>query len=67
LPSDESIPDWRALLSAALIRRRQNQPSLPVKLSRRTGLAAGVMLIIAVMIAILWRNNRHSNRVEDVI
>lgn len=67
LPSYESIPDWRALLSAALIRRRQNQPSPPVKLFRRTSLATGVMLIIALMIAILWRNNRHSNHVEGVI
>lgn len=67
LPSYESIPDWRTLLSAALIERRQNTPSAQVKLLRRTGFAAGVMLIFALMIAILWRNDRRSKEADGAV
>jgi glycerol-3-phosphate dehydrogenase len=67
LPSYESIPDWRTLLSAALIERRQNTPSAQVKLLRRTGFAAGVMLIFALMIAILWRNDRRSKEANGAV
>ncbi len=67
LPSYESIPDWKALLSAAMIKRRQSTSDPQKKLLRRTGLAAGLMLIVAIMIAILWRNNRRSNQVDGTV
>jgi glycerol-3-phosphate dehydrogenase len=67
LPSHETIPDWKALLSSAMIKRRQSTSDPQKKLLHRTGLAAGVMLIIAIMIAILWRKNRRSNHVEDAV
>jgi glycerol-3-phosphate dehydrogenase len=67
LPSHETIPDWKALLSSAMIKRRQSASDPQKKLLHRTGLAAGLMLIIAIMIAILWRNNRRSNHVDDAV
>jgi glycerol-3-phosphate dehydrogenase len=66
LPSYETIPDWKTLVSAALSKRRQNAPASQAKLLRRTGLTAGIMLIIAIVIAILWRNSRRTDLTEGV-
>jgi glycerol-3-phosphate dehydrogenase len=60
LPSDESIPDWKALLSAALAKRKIDAQEPREKFLRRTGLATGLVILIALMIAILWRNSRRS-------
>lgn len=64
LPSTESIPDWKALLSSVMIKRRQSTTNPRGKMFRQTGLAAGIMLIATVMIAILWINHRRSDELE---
>ncbi len=67
LPSNESIPDWKALLSSAMIKRKQSTSDPQKKLLRRTGLAAGVMIIVAVMIAVLWKKYRRSDQEDDAV
>ncbi len=62
LPSHEYIPDWKALLSAALVKRKVDIQKPREKLLRRTGLAVGVVIIIMLIIALFWRNNRRSDR-----
>jgi glycerol-3-phosphate dehydrogenase len=63
-PSIESIPDWKALLSSVMIKRRQSTSNPRKKIFRQTGLAVGVMLVATVMIAILWINHRRSGEIE---
>ncbi len=67
LPSYTTIPDWKTMVSEALISRKMNTPDPQVKLLRRTGLAAAIVLIIAALIAILWRNSKRSNQSEGVV
>jgi glycerol-3-phosphate dehydrogenase len=64
LPSIVTIPDWKALLSSVMIKRRQSTSDPRKKMLRQTGLAAGVTLIATVIIAILWINHRRSGEVE---
>jgi glycerol-3-phosphate dehydrogenase len=67
LPTNESIPDWKALLASAMIKRKQSTSDPQKKMLRRTGLAAGVMIIVAVMIAVLWKKYRRSDQEEDAV
>ncbi|MFZ0534008.1 MAG: glycerol-3-phosphate dehydrogenase/oxidase [Anaerolineales bacterium] len=60
LPSRESIPDWRAVLSDAIIKRKSRFPERRRKILRRSSLTAGLILVCATIIAILWKQNRQS-------
>jgi glycerol-3-phosphate dehydrogenase len=62
LPTHESIPDWKELLSAALQKRKSLSNAPRQRLLRRTGLAVGLMLLVASLIGLLWMNNRRSER-----
>ncbi len=62
VPSDQPIPNWRALLSEALIKRKLDALDQRVKILRLTGLITGIVLIIAGILAIIWRNNKRSNQ-----
>ena len=64
LPSVMSIPDWKTLVAEALINRKMNSPGPQVKLLRRSGLAAAILLVVAALITILWRIRKRSNRSE---
>jgi glycerol-3-phosphate dehydrogenase len=60
LPSRESIPDWRAVLSDAIIKRKSRSPQRRRKILRRSSLTAGLILLCATIIAIVWRQNKHT-------
>jgi glycerol-3-phosphate dehydrogenase len=59
LPSLESIPDWKALLSDAKIKRKSHSPVNRNKLIRRSSLMVGAILLCSAIIAIRWRQNKH--------
>lgn len=63
LPARELIPDWKSLLSEARINRKFHYPGHPTKLSRRTRLAAGMLVLSATILAILWRQNKQTKEV----
>jgi glycerol-3-phosphate dehydrogenase len=67
LPPYLSIPDWKVLLTEVLNKRKINTPEPQVKLLRRIGLAAGILLILAGIIAIIWRINKRSNQADGAV
>ncbi len=67
LPSSTSIPDWKTLVAEALISRKMNTSEPQMKFLRLTGLVAAILLIIAALIAFLWRNRKQSHQPEGVV
>jgi glycerol-3-phosphate dehydrogenase len=60
LPSFGSIPDWRAVLSDTIIKRKSRSPQRRRKILRSSSLVAGLILLCATIIAIIWRQNKQS-------
>ena len=67
LPTDQPIPDWKALLSEALNKRKLNSPGAQVKIVRCTGLITVIFLIIIGILTIIWRNNKRSNQTGGLV
>jgi glycerol-3-phosphate dehydrogenase len=67
LPSHEIIPDWKALLSAAVAKRKLISQEPRSKIIRRTSFAAGLMILVALMVAMIWKHNKRSNPVEESV
>lgn len=60
LPPHETIPDWRTLLTEVKIDRKLHSIERRRKLLRRSSLTAGLILLSAAIIAIIWRQNKQS-------
>lgn len=60
LPSRESIPDWKVLLSEVKIKRKSHSPERRRKILRRSSMTAGFVLLIAAIITFIWRLNKQS-------
>jgi len=60
LPSTESIPDWKALLSEIKIKRKSHSSERRRKIFRRSSMTAGLVLLSAAVIAFIWRQRKKS-------
>jgi len=60
LPSRESIPDWKVLLSEVKIRRKSHYLARRRKILRRSSFTAGLILLSAAVITLLWRQSKKS-------
>jgi hypothetical protein len=63
LPSIESIPDWRALLSDVKNKQKSSSQKSRTKMIRNSSMMAGVILLIAAIIALVWRQNKQSKKI----
>jgi hypothetical protein len=59
LPDREAIPDWHAMLAGARAKREAFQPTRRRKVVRRSTLA-GILLGLAVALALLYRRLRRA-------
>jgi len=60
LPSRESIPDWKVLLSEVKIKRKSQSPEGRKKILRQSSMTAGFILLIAAIITFIWKLNKQS-------
>jgi glycerol-3-phosphate dehydrogenase len=67
LPSIESIPDWRALLLEVKIKRKSSSPERRNKIIRNSSILAGMILIGAIIIALLWRRNKQTKQISGAV
>lgn len=61
LPQIETIPDWRGPLLEVILKRKSSQPNRRQKIIRRSSLMAGIMLFIAAILILIWRQIKPSN------
>ncbi|OGO62004.1 MAG: hypothetical protein A2029_16325, partial [Chloroflexi bacterium RBG_19FT_COMBO_47_9] len=63
LPSSESIPDWKALLSEVKRKRKSTSPERKKKIIRRSSMIAGAILFSLSILAIVWRKYNQSTKI----
>jgi hypothetical protein len=62
LPSIESIPDWRAILSDVRINQKLHALDGRNKKIRNSSILAGVIISSAAIIALVWHDNKLSKK-----
>ena len=60
LPSRESIPDWKVLLSEVKNKRKLHSHERRRKIFRHSSLATGLVILSAAIITYIWRLNKQS-------
>ena len=63
LPSSESIPDWKALLSEVKRKRKSTSPERKKKIIRCLSMLAGAILFSLSILAIVWRKYNQSTKI----
>ena len=62
LPPRSSIPDWKAMLAEARLKRAAAQPAHRRKAIKRSSLAAGLLALAAVVAWLYARSRRRQGR-----
>jgi glycerol-3-phosphate dehydrogenase len=64
LPALQTIPEWKILLSEAIEKRKFTTATPKKKILRRSSLAAGLLVVVAVFIMVLWKKYRKEGNLE---
>jgi glycerol-3-phosphate dehydrogenase len=63
LPAIENIPDWKTLLEEVKNKRKIRLPARRKIVLRRSSVLAGVILLCAVIVAVIWHQNKPSKNI----